>query len=194
MALDMKWYEEMEARIPRGGVRTRFAPSPTGYMHVGNLRTALYTYLIARHNGGTFILRIEDTDQGRLVADAAEVIYRTMRECGLEHDEGPDVGGPVGPYIQTQRRDIYLKYAELLIEKGGAYRCFCNKEEQAETPEEDGPVIHKYDGRCSRLSREEIRAKLDAGRSVPTVLEGFSAAANVYAGTNAPTSGPSGRR
>ena len=97
MALDQSFFQEMEARIPKGKVRTRFAPSPTGYMHVGNLRTALYTWLIARHAGGTFILRIEDTDQGRLVEGATDVIYRTMAECGLTHDEGPDVGGPVGP-------------------------------------------------------------------------------------------------
>ena len=95
--MDMTWFEQMEARIPKGEVRTRFAPSPTGYMHVGNLRTALYTWLIARHNGGKFILRIEDTDQERLVEGAVDVIYRTMAECGLDHDEGPDVGGPVGP-------------------------------------------------------------------------------------------------
>ena len=126
---DMKWFEEQEARIPRGEVRTRFAPSPTGYMHVGNLRTALYTWLIARHNGGKFILRIEDTDQGRYVDGAVEVIYRTLAECGLDHDEGPDVGGPVGPYIQTERRGLYGEYAELLIEKGCAYRCFCEKTE-----------------------------------------------------------------
>ena len=99
--MDMTWFEQMEARIPKGEVRTRFAPSPTGYMHVGNLRTALYTWLIARHNGGKFILRIEDTDQERLVEGAVDVIYRTMAECGLDHDEGPDVGGPVGPYVQT---------------------------------------------------------------------------------------------
>ena len=117
--MDMKYFEDMEARIPRGEVRTRFAPSPTGYMHVGNLRTALYTYLIARKNGGKFILRIEDTDQGRLVEGATDVIYKTMRDCGLTHDEGPDVGGPVGPYIQTERKPIYGKYAELLLEKGG---------------------------------------------------------------------------
>ena len=102
--MDMTWFEQMEARIPKGEVRTRFAPSPTGYMHVGNLRTALYTWLIARHNGGKFILRIEDTDQERLVEGAVDVIYRTMAECGLDHDEGPDVGGPVGPYVQTERR------------------------------------------------------------------------------------------
>ena len=101
---DKKWFEEMEARIPTNEVRTRFAPSPTGYMHVGNLRTALYTYLIARSQGGKFILRIEDTDQGRLVDGAVDVIYKTMAQCHLEHDEGPDVGGPVAPYVQTQRR------------------------------------------------------------------------------------------
>ena len=103
---DQKWFEDMELRIPHGEVRTRFAPSPTGYMHVGNLRTALYTYLIARHAGGKFILRIEDTDQGRYVEGAVDVIYSTMRACGLTHDEGPDVGGPVGPYVQTDRKFI----------------------------------------------------------------------------------------
>ena len=166
MALDYKWFEEMEARIPKGEVRTRFAPSPTGYMHVGNLRTALYTYLIAKANGGKFILRIEDTDQKRLVGDAVQVIYDTLKRCGLTHDEGPDVGGPVGPYIQTDRRDFYGKYAELLIEKGGAYRCFCNKDD--EEASSDDKAFAKYDGRCSRLSPEEIQAKLDAG--VPYVI------------------------
>ena len=130
--MDMTWFEQMEARIPKGEVRTRFAPSPTGYMHVGNLRTALYTWLIARHSGGKFILRIEDTDQERLVEGAVDVIYRTMAECGLDHDEGPDVGGPVGPYVQTERRELYGKYADLLIEKGHAYRCFCEKQEETE--------------------------------------------------------------
>ncbi len=163
MSLDMKWFESMEQRIPKGEVRTRFAPSPTGYMHVGNLRTALYTYLIARSMGGKFILRIEDTDQGRLVEGAVDVIYATMKKCGLQHDEGPDVGGPVGPYIQTERRDFYGKYAELLIEKGGAYRCFCGKDE-----ENEGGEFSKYDGRCSRLSQAEIDEKLAAG--VPYVI------------------------
>ena len=115
--IDLSWFEEMEARIPKGKVRTRFAPSPTGYMHVGNLRTALYTWLIARHADGTFILRIEDTDQGRLVEGAVDVIYKTMKECHLDHDEGPDVGGPVAPYIQTERRPFYGKYAELLTQQ-----------------------------------------------------------------------------
>ena len=114
---DQKWFEDMEQRIPHGEVRTRLAPSPTGYMLVGNLRTALYTWLIARSHDGTFILRIEDTDQSRQVEGAVDVIYRTMAECGLTHDEGPDVGGPVAPYIQSQRRDTYGKYARLLVER-----------------------------------------------------------------------------
>ena len=123
MELEPAFFDEMEARIPKGNIRTRFAPSPTGYMHVGNLRTALYTYLIARHGDergqGTFILRIEDTDQGRLVEGATDVIYRTMEECGLRHDEGPDTGGPVGPYIQSERRSLYGKYAHLLVKSRG---------------------------------------------------------------------------
>ena len=161
MAIDMKWFDELEARIPRGEVRTRFAPSPTGYMHVGNLRTALYTYLIARHAGGKFILRIEDTDQGRLVEDAVDVIYATLRRCALTWDEGPDVGGPVGPYVQTERRELYGKYAELLIEKGCAYRCFCS-EERLEALHRNDPNA-KYDRHCLTLTPEEIQAKLDAG-------------------------------
>ena len=161
MAPDLDFFSEMEARIPRGGVRTRFAPSPTGYMHVGNLRTALYTYLIARHLGGKFILRIEDTDQERYVEGATDVIYNTLRQCGLHHDEGPDIGGPVGPYVQTQRRELYGKYAELLIEKGGAYRCFCTKE-RLEALHAENPTA-KYDGHCANLSQEEIAEKLAAG-------------------------------
>ncbi len=161
MALDSNWLQAMEDRIPRGGVRTRFAPSPTGYMHVGNLRTALYTYLIARHAGGSFLLRIEDTDQGRLVADAVDVICRTMRSCGLDWDEGPNVGGPVGPYIQSERREIYGKYAQLLIDRGCAYRCFCS-EERLEQLHQDDPNA-KYDRHCLSLSQEEIDAKLAAG-------------------------------
>ncbi len=156
MALDMAFFEEMEARIPRGKVRTRFAPSPTGYMHVGNLRTALYTWLIARHADGTFILRIEDTDQGRLVEGATDVIYRTMAECGLDHDEGPDVGGPVGPYIQSQRRGLYGKYAELLVERGAAYYCFCEKTEEEGFDRREDP--------CRALSAGEVSANLAAGR------------------------------
>ncbi len=160
MVLDRSFFEEMEARIPKGKVRTRFAPSPTGYMHVGNLRTALYTWLIARHHHGTFILRIEDTDQGRLVEGATDVIYRTMAECGLTHDEGPDVGGPVGPYIQSERRGLYGKYAQLLVEKGAAYYCFCEKAES----EEDSGDFQRGDDPCRDLSPAEVQANLDAGR------------------------------
>ena len=159
MDMDKSWFDEMEARIPHGEVRTRFAPSPTGYMHVGNLRTALYTYLIARHAGGKFILRIEDTDQGRLVADAVDVVYATMRRCGLDWDEGPDVGGPVGPYIQTERRDFYGRYARLLVEKGLAYYCFCGKAESAE----DSGNFERVEDPCRALAPEEVRARLDAG-------------------------------
>ena len=160
MALDLQFFDDMEARIPKGRVRTRFAPSPTGYMHVGNLRTALYTWLIARKNGGDFILRIEDTDQGRLVEGTVDVIYKTMAECGLTHNEGPDVGGPVGPYIQSQRRDLYGKYAALLVEKGAAYYCFCEK---AETEEDAGTFEHSADP-CRSLSADEVAAHLAAGK------------------------------
>ena len=159
MTVDRQYFEAMEAKIPHGKVRTRFAPSPTGYMHVGNLRTALYTWLIARNNGGTFILRIEDTDQGRLVDGAVDVIYRTMAECGLGHDEGPDVGGPVAPYIQSERRDTYGKYAKLLVELGHAYYCFCEKSES----EEDSGEFDRAADPCRDLSAEEVAAKLEAG-------------------------------
>ena len=163
MAVDPKFFEELEARIPKGRVRTRFAPSPTGYMHVGNLRTALYTWLIARSQGGSFLLRIEDTDQGRLVEGATDVIYKTLQECGLDHDEGPDVGGPVGPYIQTERRSLYPKYAELLIERGAAYRCFCEKSDEEDVNVGEGVTIHRHHCGCGALSQEEIDAKLAAG-------------------------------
>lgn len=158
--MDMTWFDEMEARIPTGTARTRFAPSPTGYMHVGNLRTALYTWLIARKEKGVFIFRLEDTDQSRQVEGATELIYRTMNECGLTHDEGPDVGGPVGPYIQTERRGLYGKYAELLVEKGDAYRCFCEKA----ASEEDSGEFNRADDPCRSLSAEEIEANLNAGK------------------------------
>ena len=157
--MDMTWFDEMEARIPKNEVRTRFAPSPTGYMHVGNLRTALYTYLIARHNGGKFLLRIEDTDQGRLVEGAVDVIYKTMAECHLEHDEGPDIGGPVGPYVQTQRRPFYGKYAQLLVERGHAYRCFCEKTES----EEDAGEFNREANPCRFLTKEESDRRAAAG-------------------------------
>jgi len=166
MTLDVNYFEKMEAKIPKGKVRTRFAPSPTGYMHVGNLRTALYTWLIARHADGTFILRIEDTDQARQVEGATEVIYRTLAECGLPHDEGPDIGGPVAPYIQSQRRDTYKNYAELLVRRGSAYRCFCSKE-RLEELRQTNPTAG-YDGRCAHLSQDEIDEKLASG--VPYVI------------------------
>jgi len=156
----MNFYEDLEARIPKGKVRTRFAPSPTGYMHVGNLRTALYTWLIARHHEGTFILRIEDTDQGRLVEGAVDVIYKTMAECGLTHDEGPDVGGPTGPYIQTERRGLYGKYAKLLAEKGAAYYCFCEKTES----EEDSGEFNRAADPCRDLDAETVSSNLEAGK------------------------------
>ena len=157
--MDMTYFQEMEARIPHGKVRTRFAPSPTGYMHIGNLRTALYTWLIARHAEGTFILRIEDTDQNRLVQGATEVIYRTLAECHLDHDEGPDVGGPVAPYIQSQRRDTYGRYAKLLVELGHAYYCFCEKAES----EEDSGDFNRSADPCRDLTPEEVQAHLEAG-------------------------------
>ncbi len=160
MILDMTWFQEMENRIPKGKVRTRFAPSPTGYMHVGNLRTALYAWLIARKADGTFILRIEDTDQTRLVEGAVELIYSTLKKCGLTHDEGPDVGGPVGPYVQTERRDLYGKYADLLISRGGAYRCFCQKEEKEHVK---GEYFH-HACACAQLSPEESDAMAAAGK------------------------------
>jgi len=145
-------------------VRTRFAPSPTGYMHIGNLRTALYAYLYARKNKGVFILRIEDTDQARLVGDSVKVIYESLAVTGLEHDEGPDKGGPVGPYVQSERRPIYREYADKLLASGHAYRCFSQKHEKQEEPgeEQDGPILG-YDGRCSRLSAEEVQANLAKG-------------------------------
>ncbi|NLU09235.1 MAG: glutamate--tRNA ligase [Clostridiales bacterium] len=150
-------------------VRTRFAPSPTGYMHVGNLRTALYTYLIAKHAGGDFILRIEDTDQGRFVEGALDIIYNTLKITGLKYDEGPDIGGPVGPYVQSQRTDIYLKYAKKLIETGKAYYCFCTKE-RIDTLRANSKTSgdYKYDKHCLHLSEKEVKEKLAAG--VPHVI------------------------
>ena len=131
----MSYFDDMEARIPKGRVRTRFAPSPTGYMHIGNLRTALYAYLLAKKHGGSFILRIEDTDCERKVDGAVDLIYKTLKEAGLQWDEGPDIGGAYGPYIQSERMQIFKKYADELIEKGCAYRCFCTKERLAKVKE-----------------------------------------------------------
>ena len=147
-------------------VRTRFAPSPTGRMHVGNLRTALYAYLIAKHEGGDFLLRIEDTDQERLVEDAVDIIYRTLEKAGLSHDEGPDKDGGVGPYVQSERQaaGIYLEYAKKLIEKGEAYYCFCDKERlESLKTEVAGKEIVIYDKHCLSLTKEEVAEKLAAG-------------------------------
>ena len=148
-------------------IRTRYAPSPTGRMHVGNLRTALYAYLIAKHEGGDFILRIEDTDQERYVEGAVEIIYRTLQSTGLVHDEGPDKDGGCGPYVQSERqaKGIYLEYAKQLIEKGEAYYCFCDKERLATlTQTIDGKEINVYDKHCLHLSKEEVEANLAAGK------------------------------
>ena len=154
-----------------GKVRTRFAPSPTGRMHVGNLRTALYAYLIAKHEGGDFLLRIEDTDQERLVEGAVDIIYRTLKATGLKHDEGPDKDGGVGPYVQSDRvkSGIYMEYAKKLIEKGEAYYCFCDKERLESLKQEvAGKEIMIYDKHCLHLSKEEVEEKLKAG--VPYVI------------------------
>ncbi|MBP3452945.1 MAG: glutamate--tRNA ligase [Clostridia bacterium] len=159
-------------------VRTRFAPSPTGFLHLGGLRAALYGYLFAKKMNGDFILRIEDTDQERFVEGATEVIYDTLRDCGMNWDEGPDVGGDYGPYIQSERKDTYLPYAQQLVESGHAYYCFCTKEELDErraAAEAKGEVF-KYDKHCMHLTKEEVQAKLDAG--VPYVIR-----------QNAPTEG-----
>ena len=148
-------------------IRTRYAPSPTGRMHVGNLRTALYAYLIAKHEGGDFILRIEDTDQERYVEGAVDIIYRTLENTGLVHDEGPDKDGGVGPYVQSdrQKQGIYLEYAKKLIEKGEAYYCFCDKERLASlTQTVAGKEINVYDKHCLHLSKEEVEANLAAGK------------------------------
>lgn len=152
-------------------VRTRFAPSPTGRMHVGNLRTALYAYLIAKHEGGDFILRIEDTDQERYVEGAVDIIYRTLEKTGLIHDEGPDKDGGVGPYVQSERqaKGIYLEYAKKLVEKGEAYYCFCDKERLESLRQTvAGKEIIVYDKHCLKLSQEEVDRNLAAG--VPYVI------------------------
>ena len=152
-------------------IRTRFAPSPTGRMHVGNLRTALYEFLIAKHEGGDFILRIEDTDQERFVEGALEIIYRTMEKTGLKHDEGPDKDGGYGPYVQSERQKsgMYLEYAKQLVEKGEAYYCFCDEERLASLKQKIGDKeIVVYDKHCLHLSKEEIEEKLKSG--VPYVI------------------------
>jgi len=151
-------------------IRTRFAPSPTGYMHIGNLRTALYEYLIAKSKGGKFILRIEDTDQERYVEGAVDIIYNTLKMTGLKHDEGPDIGGDYGPYIQSERQGMYMKYAQELIEKGQAYYCFCTKERLDSLKESncDGVAFAHYDRHCLGLSAQEIKANLESG--IPYVV------------------------
>ena len=142
-------------------VRTRFAPSPTGFMHIGNLRTALYAYLFAKHNDGDFILRIEDTDQERYVEGAVDLIYSTLKKAGIEHDEGPDKDKGFGPYVQSERKPLYKEYAEKLVELGGAYYCFCSKERLDSLADENG--VRKYDKHCLHLSKEEVQKKLAAG-------------------------------
>ncbi|MDE7279439.1 MAG: glutamate--tRNA ligase, partial [Oscillospiraceae bacterium] len=151
-------------------VRTRFAPSPTGFMHIGNLRTALYTYIIAKKYGGKFILRIEDTDQGRFVEGATEVIYDTLRKCGLNWDEGPDIGGPVGPYVQSERMGIFKEYAEQLVRLGHAYYCFCTKERMEQVHEEQkaNGITPAYDRHCRDLPKEEVDHLLAEG--IPYVI------------------------
>lgn len=153
-------------------VRTRFAPSPTGYLHIGGLRTALYGYLFAKKNGGDFILRIEDTDTTRYVDGSVRIIYDTLRDSGIMYDEGPDVGGDYGPYVQSERKAIHTEYAKKLVELGGAYYCFCTPERVASLKDEEGNV--RYDKHCLKLSKEEVDKKLAAGepyvirQNVPT--------------------------
>ena len=139
-------------------------------MHIGNLRTALYAYLLAKKYDGDFILRIEDTDQERYVDGAVDLIYKTLKETGLKHDEGPDIGGDYGPYVQSERRSIYKKYAEELVEKGGAYYCFCDKErlDNLRHIQEASKIPTKYDGYCRNLSKEEVEEKLKSG--IPYVI------------------------
>ncbi len=151
-------------------VRTRFAPSPTGYMHIGNLRTALFTYLLAKKNDGKFILRIEDTDQERYVEGAVDIIYKTLRRTGLTWDEGPDIGGPVGPYVQSERMGMFKEYALKLVESGHAYYCFCDKDrlEEVRKIQQASGIAPKYDGHCRNLSKDEVEEKLKAG--IPYVI------------------------
>ena len=166
-------------------VRTRFAPSPTGFMHLGGLRTALYAYLYAKHNGGDFILRIEDTDRERFVDGALEVIYSSLLSSGLKYDEGPDVGGDFGPYTQSERKPLYMEYAKKLIELGGAYYCFCSKERLESLTDENGN--RKYDKHCLKISKEEAEERIKNGESfvirqnIP--LEGKSSYEDLIYGT-----------
>ena len=166
-------------------VRTRFAPSPTGYLHIGGLRTALYGYLYAKKEGGKFILRLEDTDTARYVADSVELIYNTLKDSGVVYSEGPDIGGNYGPYIQSERKNIYKEYAEKLVEAGGAYYCFCDEERITSLRDEKGNV--RYDKHCLSLTKEEIEANIKAGKpyvirqNIP--LEGSSSYEDLVYGT-----------
>ena len=157
MTHDKSWFDNQESKIPHGKVRTRFAPSPTGYMHVGGLRTALYAYLVAKKADGTFILRIEDTDTARYVEGATEIIIKTLKNAGLHYDEGPDIGGPVAPYTQSERLTLYKPFAELLCEKNTAYYCFCE-----ETKQKDGSYLPSDDNQkygngpqCKQLNEDD---------------------------------------
>ena len=166
-------------------VRTRFAPSPTGYLHIGGLRTALYGYLYSKHYDGDFVLRIEDTDTARYVDGSVQIIYDTMRDSGIMYDEGPDVGGNYGPYVQSERKSIYTEYAEKLVELGGAYYCFCTQERIESLRDEEGNV--RYDKHCLKLSKEEIEEKIKNGepyvirQNIP--LEGKSSYEDMVFGT-----------
>ena len=142
-------------------VRTRFAPSPTGYMHIGNLRTALYEYLIAKSQNGDFILRIEDTDQKRYVEGATDIIYHTLKQVGMNWDEGPDIGGAYGPYVQSERKSLYAEFAHKLVELGGAHYCFCSKDDADEQKDEEANI--KFEDPCKFLSPEEARKRVAAG-------------------------------
>lgn len=146
-------------------IRTRFAPSPTGYMHIGNLRTALYAFLYAKHHNGKFILRIEDTDQKRYVEGATEIIYNTLKQTKLVHDEGPDIGGDYGPYVQSERKALYKEYAEKLVQSGHAYYCFCSNSHEENSHEEDEPQTFGYNRHCRNLSKEEVEKNLKEGKS-----------------------------
>jgi len=161
--MDSNWFENMEGKIPYGKIRTRFAPSPTGYMHVGGLRTALYAYLIAKKDNGTFILRIEDTDTARFVEGATEVIIKTLKDAGLDYDEGPDTGGPVAPYTQSERREIYKPYAKLLCERNAAYYCFCEPKEQEQKDRENENTFEIKDDPCRDLPYETSKSRADSG-------------------------------
>jgi len=162
--MDSNWLNSMESKIPSGHVRTRFAPSPTGYMHVGGLRTALYAYLIAKKDGGSFILRIEDTDTARFVEGATEIIIDTLKGAGLQYDEGPDIGGPAAPYTQSERCGIYKPYAGLLCEKGAAYYCFCEHKDPGVSPHTPHPTLHTPENDpCRSLPYGDSKQRADAG-------------------------------